>query len=347
MRQPEIPATTPTSTLTESNHSFNPKALQPSQPSPNRLTIKLPARSPFDMPLRRTRRSQTKSPQNSAASGSEYHDSEPMEEGHSGQVEETDESAWTQTRGGRPVKVKHYFESDGDENPQVASKASSSNGKVPPPDDDGDGSEGQPRPSAKGTRTQNLEGFIVSDDEDRGRYQTRSRDKQKASQSLPSYSKTSSGRISRQPTRYTASSKHDPPVRPRQPVKNDDGYVDEGTEDSSDGSVSLDNAPRTSSDLDADVDAEGEPDPDREGEAELEIEADGKPYALRQRAKINYAIPPPLEETKPPPSKGRLGSRGGAKNAKRGPGWSATGAELSRWMGIPADDSVCTSSFCL
>ncbi|KDR74229.1 hypothetical protein GALMADRAFT_141305 [Galerina marginata CBS 339.88] len=47
---------------------------------------------------------------------------------------------------------------------------------------------------------------------------------------------------------------------------------------------------------------------------------DGKPYALRQRKKINYAIPPPLEEMgKPPPR------QGGAKNGGRnGRGWGQT-----------------------
>ena len=35
------------------------------------------------------------------------------------------------------------------------------------------------------------------------------------------------------------------------------------------------------------------------------------------------------------------GRNGGARpGARRGPGWSATGAELGRWMGMPGDDSV-------
>ncbi|KAI5993843.1 AAA-domain-containing protein [Pisolithus marmoratus] len=81
-----------------------------------------------------------------------------------------------------------------------------------------------------------------------------------------------------------------------------------------------------------DQDAEGEPDPDAEGE--LEAEQDGRPYALRRRTKINYAVPPPLEELKPPPSPGSR-SAGGRGGKKRGPAWGASGAELSRWMGIP------------
>ncbi|KAJ6544212.1 hypothetical protein B0H19DRAFT_1169965 [Mycena capillaripes] len=94
---------------------------------------------------------------------------------------------------------------------------------------------------------------------------------------------------------------------------------------------------------DSDVDAEGELEPDLEEEErqrqqeqeEEEEEDDGRPYALRQRQKINYAIPPPLEEmtrppppTRPPPSRKRT----------KGPGWSASGAELGRWMGMGGND---------
>ena len=58
------------------------------------------------------------------------------------------------------------------------------------------------------------------------------------------------------------------------------------------------------------------------------------------RAKFNYAIPPPIEETRPPPMS-RPANRGGART-RRGPGW----AEWSRWMGIPADDSVGDPMLC-
>ena len=96
-------------------------------------------------------------------------------------------------------------------------------------------------------------------------------------------------------------------------------------------------APHTSSDI--------QPDP------EPEEEADGRPFALRQRQKINYAIPPPLEDV-PKPSKkatgrngertgGYLGGGHGRAGAKgRTLGRSAGGAELGRWMGMPGDESV-------
>lgn len=86
-----------------------------------------------------------------------------------------------------------------------------------------------------------------------------------------------------------------------------------------------------------DLDLALEPEP----EPEPEDDNDGKPYALRQRQKINYAIPPPIEEMARPPPKpsNRNANRGGPKG-RRGLGWSASGAELGRWMGMPGDDSV-------
>ncbi|KIK92790.1 hypothetical protein PAXRUDRAFT_554662 [Paxillus rubicundulus Ve08.2h10] len=98
---------------------------------------------------------------------------------------------------------------------------------------------------------------------------------------------TSSCRVTRQPKRYT------PSTRSHAAAGNDDNYVDEPWKGSDD---------------------------------------DVKPYPLRQRVKVNYAIPPPLEETKPVPNI-RLA------RSKRRPGWSASGAELSRCMGMPVGDS--------
>ena len=66
----------------------------------------------------------------------------------------------------------------------------------------------------------------------------------------------------------------------------------------------LDDAPHTSSDI------EPEPEP--------EEEVDGGPYALSRRQKINYVIPPPLEDM-PKPSKiaaGRNRGRHGRAVAK-------------------------------
>ncbi|KAI5993848.1 hypothetical protein EDC04DRAFT_2910693 [Pisolithus marmoratus] len=91
----------------------------------------------------------------------------------------------------------------------------------------------------------------------------------------------------------------------------DDGYVDHGSDGSS--WASLANAPSTSSDVG--IDAEGK----------LEEEQDGEPYALCRRTKINYAVPPPLGELKPPPPL-RNSNVGGKR---RGSEWNASGAKLS------------------
>lgn len=64
-------------------------------------------------------------------------------------------------------------------------------------------------------------------------------------------------------------------------------------------------------------------------------EENGRRYTLRQRQKVDYAIPPPIEEMKLPPKLGPKRGRG-----RLGPGWSANGTELSRYINLPAEDSV-------
>ncbi|KAL5530834.1 YTA7 [Sanghuangporus sanghuang] len=61
-------------------------------------------------------------------------------------------------------------------------------------------------------------------------------------------------------------------------------------------------------------------------------------YGLRARKQVNYAIPPPIEEMQPPKAAGERRSKG---KGRHGPGWSANGTVLSRYMGMPgpADDS--------
>lgn len=286
----------------------------------------------------------------SPTSGSEYHDSEPIEQ-QDHQEDEPDEEpvqTFTQTSRGRRIKRAQYYESQSEEDRQDPSDLFNDDNHLVRNvhDDDEDEEDQQPR---RATRSQSskrkteFSDFIVSDEEDSKGYSLRQRRKPPP----PPPPKTLSGRISRQPQRYVPSAA--PTVREQQQKRSsrntrrsaaerDEGYVDQGSDgSSSDAEASLANAPRTSSDAGLDQDAEGEPDPDAEGE--LEVEQDGRPYALRRRTRINYAVPPPLEELKPPPPRSRtMGTRGGKR---RGPGWSASGAELSRWMGIPlpADDS--------
>lgn len=263
-------------------------------------------------PLRRSGRIRTGSvlTQNSPPSTSEYHGSErsviddnppPPESEH---IMKQDQ--WGHTLRGRRVKRSNYKESGSEDDVPGGydlPEDRSVNGKPEPDmDDEDDEDDEQPRRSLR-PRT---------------------------------------SRITRQPARFPPSTtgplRRITRARSRAIVKSDEGYVDEPSEESDDADGSLEDAPHTSSDLGADADAEGEPDFDAEGEPDLEVQDDGRPYSLRQRAKINYAIPPPIEEIKPPP-KGRPAHRSGAR-ARRGPGWSASGAELSRWMGMPVEDSV-------
>jgi hypothetical protein len=110
--------------------------------------------------------------------------------------------------------------------------------------------------------------------------------------------------------------------------------------------------PEASSDLvvNEDADAEGDVEVNGEGEDEV-LPSDGKPYALRQRVKVNYAIPPPLEEIPVAPPKPTSSRHGGGRSnwnrsgTRKGPGWSANGAELSRFLGLPGEDSVCDIFF--
>lgn len=174
------------------------------------------------------------------------------------------------------------------------------------------------RSSTAHSSTKNLEGFVEEDSDaemheqndngPRRRLRTRNKSKQ-TNGSAP-------------PTRVTRRSSR------RQTAKdNDYSHNDESSGSGSVGSLDAD-------DLDLHMEAPPEPEP------EPEDDNDGKPYAFRQRAKVNYAILPPLEEmTRPPPKpSGRHANRGGPKKG-RGLGWSASGAELGRWMGIPANDS--------
>ncbi|OSD01938.1 AAA-domain-containing protein [Trametes coccinea BRFM310] len=311
-------------------------------PSPaTSLRIKLPPMAPAT----RSSRNQQSSP---VASGSEYHESNASMDADEPPQEENEDPheviEYATTSRGRRITKKSYKESASEDDPLdiISPKGK---GKQAVVEDDDEDEEEQPvaRYGLRGKSsagTNKLNGFIVSDDEDGeakvGRYATRSRSKNvnttngrangggrstrssngrsRAQQSSPSKSR-------RRLTRRTRSSAHDD--------DEEEGYVDEPSSGSADGDGSLDEAPATSPEPELDGDADGEGDD--------EPETDGKPYALRQRAKINYAIPPPLEEMPPPPPKPRPKARGHGR--PKPPGWSATGAELSRWMGAAADDS--------
>ena len=314
------------------------------------------------MPIlrRSTRRTTSLGTENSLPSGSEYHESEKsMEVDGDADAEGEDEIPspeqkvveYTTTSRGRKIARKVYRESEDEEGAEgdpVAlddmfadtTKAVKANKRYDAGGDDDESDDIGPRRRSTRAR-QTLGDFIVSDDDQpsgNGRYSTRSRNKKPLQKPM---APTSNGHSQREAQRAARAARNK--RRSAKTEEEDGGYVDEPHSPSSpDGE--FDDVPHTSSDPEVEADADGEVYQDG-GEAEQ----DGRPYALRQRAKINYAIPPPLEEVRPAKGPGgRSGRAGGGGRsggtrpaARRGPGWSATGAELGRWMGMPAgDDSV-------
>ncbi|KAJ3919367.1 AAA-domain-containing protein [Lentinula edodes] len=320
-----------------------------------------PAAGSQPIPLRRSSRNH----RGSEPSGSEYQQSEKsmMDEEPEVEDEEEEEEAPVimKTQRGRMIQKKSYVESDGDEDGEEVdapgrritrgSKRASASAE--------DTREGLRR----STRSRNLPDFVVpdegeeeyDDDEADNRPHTRSR----LTRNRPSgrsRSRQANGR-----TLTTKSEDHNRGTgrrRTRATTKKEDDYNPGSSSPHSadaDGSDD-DNAPGTD-----DLDLELEPPPEPEPEPEDDVSGpdgtgNGKPYALRQRQRINYAIPPPLEDLSRPPAHrsnnannnrlynragGGRGVGGGYHGGRRkgGLGWSASGAELGKWMGLPADDS--------
>jgi ATPase family AAA domain-containing protein 2 len=306
------------------------------------LKIKLP---PIPMNLRRSGRHRTES---AGASGSEYLASEKSLEMHQPTPPPEPPVVFTQSRSGRRVVKKTYLESsDGEsadpeemfneehEDQPPRNSRPPKTRRAPPEDED---EEDVPVGRQLRKRTTRLGGFIV---EDEHRYPTRNRSKKTPpnlnGSSKPHVEQPQQSQRSRRLTRRNASR-----------VEQEEDFFPEphtSSGASADADGSLDDAPHTSS--------EPEPEPEVEHDPEPEEEVDGRPYSLRQRQKINYAIPPPLEDM-PKPSKSTAGRNGGRASGYHGGGhgragtkgrtlgWSANGAELGRWMG---DDSV-TIFFC-
>jgi hypothetical protein len=306
------------------------KLLLPPPPPPTRMTQSI------DGPRRSTRN------RGSSQSSSEYFESEKSvmdEDDHPPVSAESPESpppaTFTKSQRGRTVKLTQYRESSDDEVNKIFrddEDVELVNSHIDAMDGDDEDDEDQPRRKTRSSSKRSS----INDDMASNRRVLRNRNK-----NPPPPPTTSSGRITRQPKRYEPSNnpaKRLTRAQSKAAAEMDDGYIDEPSDGSADADGSLDDAPRTSSDND--LDAEGEVDLDGEVEHDIQdLQPDGRPYSLRQRAPINYAIPPALEEmkqAKPRPAGGR-----GGGNRRRGPGWSASGAELSRWMGMaPADDSV-------
>ncbi|EIN04309.1 AAA-domain-containing protein [Punctularia strigosozonata HHB-11173 SS5] len=305
----------------------------------------------------------------SGPSGSEYNGSNSshhMDEDDIPHKQEDEEQppVMSRTRSGRPVTKKNYQESDTDDmfeeeleagmQPRrPATKkggAAKSRGGVRLIQSDDEGS-GTPKVSAE-----------AEAEADGPRYSLRARggDGGRAgSRSSGGSDKTAGGRATRSSGRLTRTRPAPAPApaatsmrRTRSSARRlqeDDGYVDRPSSDADeDADASFENAPPTDpSEPHDDDDAYGEEDADGDvivggGDDEVGgddegVDAGGRPYRLRKKQKVNYAIPPPLEELKAPPPPKRPAKRGGGR---KGPGWSATGAELDRWMRgfVPAGD---------
>ncbi|KZT23205.1 AAA-domain-containing protein [Neolentinus lepideus HHB14362 ss-1] len=309
--------------------------------------------------LRRSTRQRTAS-LGTQPSGSEYHESDggmdvddsiPVAKAED-EEEEEEPVEYAVTSRGRRIQKKSYRESaseDGGDGDGDGEDGLAPLGRREDVDVEGEDEE-QPRyPLRRLTRggVKNLNGFIVSDEEGEagiGRYDTRSRSKKP----VQSDGGHEGGRLTRQraqaPRRLTRTrSGRRVRTRTRNNDAGDDGYIDEASDASQSAGDSFDEAPKTSPEPEPGPEPEMEADLDAEGEIDVE-EKDGRPYALRQRAKINYAIPPPLEEMRAPSPKraaprATVRKNGGWGGRSKPPGWSATGAELGRWMGMGGDDS--------
>lgn len=281
------------------------------------------------------------------ASGSEYNASEPssagpeMDRGGS-------EEVFTQSRRGRRIKQVVYEESEFEDDEIDGLRKPNANQLF---DDDvkvqrhnahdGDDEDDEIQPRRRLRRTKNLQDFITDDEEEKmdgsAGYSLRSRNRRSTAPPQKNGNMT--------PKKQSRESRYQARLRRREKTEEDDQYVENSDPSSADadGSVDLNEDAIGTSDLEVTMEPEPEPEP------ELDEDNDGKPYSLRQRQKINYAIPPPLEELARPPAKANGNRNGGGRSgpgkSRRGPGWSASGAELGRWMGMGGDDSVCSLFF--
>ena len=237
------------------------------------------------------------------------------------------------------IPASHLFDDD-DIDPPPRRSTRQSYSRSADADDDDEEEVGPRRVTRRSAQVGRSNSFIATDDEDNKinlsntRYSTRSQTKKPTPPKQAAPAPVKSGpsqrarRFARRNARLASKDEEDVYV----------AHTSSGASADADGSI--DDAPQTSS----------EPEPDPEPEPGPEEEGDGKPYALRARQRINYAIPPPIEEMRRPPKPNGGGRNGGRTNGHGGGGgvhrpkgrslgWSATGAELGRWMGMGGDDS--------
>jgi ATPase family AAA domain-containing protein 2 len=320
------------------------------------LTIKIPGH-PSRMAVGSTNNLRRSSRRRSGSgegppSGSEYQGSERSMQndevmGDEEEEEEEVKPVYNRSSRGRSYVKKSYAESQSEPDDDALEPGPSQGRKTrstrPRTVDDDEEEEHQPR--RRTTRSSAMNGFIASDDDElpdqtgsygislRLRKRPSRSDKQPPANTEKDRAKEqAAGRAARASRRHQKREEVDdyhPQNHTSSPTSADaDGSTDEEHQGGDD-----------EDELDLAIDMNDNP----VEEEEEEPETDGKPYSLRQRQKVNYAIPPPLEEmVKPPmkPSKSAF-NRKGPNTRRKGPGWSASGAELGRWMGLPGDDSVC------
>ena len=318
-----------------SRNPFNNPIPHPSTNSPNSLRIKLP-------PM--TRRTKVHPVIDFDKSGSEYRETDgedhmDTEEALPPQPPSQPPSptlVYTSSSRGRRYVQKTYLESGSEVDAEGELDV-----EVPAPVpkmelEDGDDDYGKipPRYHTRARAAGNLTGFIASEDDEDVGIRTRSRLRRHPAASGPQ-NQTRSGR--NKPSSKSARSKSSRKAKKATQNRDDeDVYVHDSSSESGEHDISFDN-----------VVTSPEPVPGPE-EPEEEQEQERGGYGLRVRAKKNYDIVSMLDNItavqaqpakKSPRNKGRTGG-----NKFKGPGWSATGAELGRWMGLPGDDSVRSSS---
>ncbi|KAI0078819.1 AAA-domain-containing protein [Panus rudis PR-1116 ss-1] len=324
----------------------------PAQPQVTPLRVRIPPMAPN---TRRKTRSTIESP----SSGSEYHESTHSMDADYNEQPEPEPARVPQpepetllTSRGRVIKKQSYVESSDPDGPDDEDELNIIDQKSDPPpngndadadEDDEDGAEVRPRTRQRNRVLSQPPGPNLSDDDAGGstaRYNTRSRDRRPP----PTSNGSTNGKTARRSKKSKparASQSRMSTRRTRQSTReqrDEDNYVDHSSSGSGSAEGSMDEMPETSSEPEVIPDD----DKDAAGELDDEAEQDGRPYSFRQRAPINYAIPPPLEEMPQPPkprATGRANGRAGGFRRNKPPGWSASGAELSKWISAPGDDS--------
>ncbi|KAK7439387.1 TAT-binding protein-like protein 7, AAA ATPase [Stygiomarasmius scandens] len=345
----------PLDTVPDSNQTF-PNA----QTSPTKLVIKLPSMA-MDGRRHGLRRSSRRS-NASLPSGSEYNESDRSiqdeDEKMEDEEEEEEKPVIVQSSRGRRLVQKSYVESDldaeGDDDdeqpapaaadlfaesvqPRSGRRLTRRSTQVHDGDEEEDDDPQLQRATRSRTRTRDLPDFVVDDEEDHGHdsdeHELGIRSRLRRRKSPPRATTNGRPKLSNAEARAVRAQRRE---NSRKAKEEADIYIDDpSSAHSADGDASFDEAPNATSDLDLEI----EPPPPRSPEEEPDN--NDKPYSFRQRQKINYAIPPPLEDLPRPPSpkNKRIGGGRNNWNKRKGLGWSASGAELGKWMGLPGDDS--------